>query len=70
MVDNEQILKKLPNVEGLLSYLADSQHLYLRGKNEWDRMAKEIEVTMNRRANTFNYFLLIELNNLFTRFSN
>ena len=44
MVDSKKAMEKLPNVEGLLSYRVDNQELYLRGKQNWNSMAKENEV--------------------------
>ena len=44
VVNNQQTLKNLPKVEGLLLYRSDDRKLYFRGKTHWKTLGTEKEV--------------------------
>jgi hypothetical protein len=38
-------MKKLPKIEGLVSYRSDKRKLYFRGNSKWNAIGKQDEVS-------------------------
>ena len=54
-------MKKLPKVEGLLSYRTDDKKLYLKEKAQWKALATQKDVSYTMYTNTNCLFSVLSI---------